>query len=222
MGKPQLKRAPRQPVHRKKHGNLVRVKEATPSLYELAKGLNGLPALEARLAVKWGNDPRFSQARQSPIRWKLERYPFDRELAEVVAWDWARTIIEATLTVPFGDPLPRWVIGFFNNMARDAPASFCIGLDADTEGRAAWQAVERLDEYGVKTHKFYQVTQMLWTVLPSAERTRLKRCPQCSIWFVDSTKNRISKRCSPKCTTATWTRARRREAGHRQYKRPRG
>jgi predicted RNA-binding Zn ribbon-like protein len=47
------------------------------------------------------------------------------------------------------------------------------------------------------------------------KRRRLKRCPQCGIWFVDKTRPGVMARCSASCTNKWWTLGRRREAGHR-------
>ncbi len=43
---------------------------------------------------------------------------------------------------------------------------------------------------------------------------RLKRCLLCQAWFVDSSKNRSTARCSDACTWKWWSRNRRKEAGH--------
>jgi hypothetical protein len=39
-------------------------------------------------------------------------------------------------------------------------------------------------------------------------RDRLRRCPQCQRWFVDTTRNKSARRCSPDCTIA-WSNAQR-------------
>jgi hypothetical protein len=49
-------------------------------------------------------------------------------------------------------------------------------------------------------------------------RDRLKRCGTCRRWFVDQTRNKSQLRCSSPCTVAWWTRRRRREAGHSEYR----
>lgn len=43
---------------------------------------------------------------------------------------------------------------------------------------------------------------------------RLKRCQFCQIWFVDTSKNRSTARCSDPCTWKWWDRNRRKSAGH--------
>jgi hypothetical protein len=50
---------------------------------------------------------------------------------------------------------------------------------------------------------------------------RLKRCEVCRRWFADTTRNRSKLRCGiGACTTSrAWSRARRRAAGHAQYRR---
>jgi hypothetical protein len=47
--------------------------------------------------------------------------------------------------------------------------------------------------------------------------TRLKRCPVCLAWFVDTAKNKSTTRCSTACTAKWWTRSRRKQEGHKQY-----
>lgn len=40
---------------------------------------------------------------------------------------------------------------------------------------------------------------------------RLKRCPVCALWFVDTSRNRATARCSATCTWKWWSRERRKE-----------
>ncbi len=47
---------------------------------------------------------------------------------------------------------------------------------------------------------------------------RLKRCPQCKEWFVDSTRNRSAIRCSVGCNDLWWSRNRRKKANHKHQK----
>lgn len=46
---------------------------------------------------------------------------------------------------------------------------------------------------------------------------RLKRCPVCRTWFVDTSKNKSTRRCSEKCTWRYWSRDRRKEE-HSKWK----
>jgi hypothetical protein len=43
---------------------------------------------------------------------------------------------------------------------------------------------------------------------------RLKRCPQCNRWFIDTSRNKRKERCSKSCTDRWWSRDRRKEARH--------
>ena len=43
---------------------------------------------------------------------------------------------------------------------------------------------------------------------------RLKRCQACKTWFVDTSKNRSTLRCSDPCTWKWWDRNQRKNAGH--------
>jgi hypothetical protein len=54
-----------------------------------------------------------------------------------------------------------------------------------------------------------------WYYFPKNSGTRLKRCPVCRSWFVDTSKNRVTARCSSACTALWWSRDRRKAAGHR-------
>ena len=49
---------------------------------------------------------------------------------------------------------------------------------------------------------------------------RIKKCPVCTHWFADSTRNRSMDRCSRACTWQWWSRSRRRAAQHAQYREP--
>jgi predicted RNA-binding Zn ribbon-like protein len=44
--------------------------------------------------------------------------------------------------------------------------------------------------------------------------TRLKRCPVCQTWFVDTTRNKSMLRCSRECTLRWWDYNQRKKAGH--------
>jgi predicted RNA-binding Zn ribbon-like protein len=56
---------------------------------------------------------------------------------------------------------------------------------------------------------------LLTYVAGDPQWARLKRCEQCTRWFVDTSRSNIARRCSPDCTSRWWTRTRRRAAGHR-------
>jgi hypothetical protein len=44
---------------------------------------------------------------------------------------------------------------------------------------------------------------------------RLKKCPQCKLWFVDRTRNKKKERCSSDCTWKWWSWGRRKAEGHK-------
>jgi len=54
-----------------------------------------------------------------------------------------------------------------------------------------------------------------WYYFHAKVGVRLKRCPVCQNFFVDTSKNRVTVRCSTACTDEWWTRARRKDAGHK-------
>jgi hypothetical protein len=60
---------------------------------------------------------------------------------------------------------------------------------------------------------------MVWRCLFVEEWQRLRRCPTCHKWFVDTTRNKVMVRCSKSCTDKWWTLDRRRAQGHRSAKR---
>lgn len=62
------------------------------------------------------------------------------------------------------------------------------------------------------------VAFLLWELFRGPAWARLKRCPRCGRWFADETKNRTQRWCSEDCHNRAWTRARRREAKHAQYR----
>ena len=64
-------------------------------------------------------------------------------------------------------------------------------------------------------------TLLLWAIKTYAGKdvaARIKKCQYCNRWFADVTRNRSRLRCSSRCTWRTWNRPKRREAGHRQYR----
>ncbi len=85
---------------------------------------------------------------------------------------------------------------------------------ASNEHRAAWLWITYTDSRG-------SALRLLWFVLQNPAQHRLKRCLQCSRWFVDPTRNSSKARCSSECTEKWWDRARRRQARHAQYRRQR-
>jgi len=48
-------------------------------------------------------------------------------------------------------------------------------------------------------------------------RDRLKRCQRCERWFVDSSRNKSARRCTPECTVA-WSNAQRSRSARRRAK----
>lgn len=73
------------------------------------------------------------------------------------------------------------------------------GPRAPAERRLAWALAHALGIVGL-------------FVLPDRGWTRLKRCRQCSLWFVDQTKPRTGVFCGSRCRERYWNRPHRHEA----------
>jgi uncharacterized C2H2 Zn-finger protein len=65
------------------------------------------------------------------------------------------------------------------------------------------------------------VVECIWHLLRDPDADRLKKCPRCGTWFTDVSKKLAQVYCSRPCVNQAWSRAARRAAGHKQYRRSR-
>ena len=119
---------------------------------------------------------------------------------EVAAWERAERIVTA-------QPLAQ-AVEMFNSEARACPMHLQVELVQDETSTFIASQERHGDRRG-------DVLRYLWWYyFPKNEWRRLKNCPVCQSWFVDTSKNRVTVRCSSACTAKWWNRDRRKEAGH--------
>ncbi len=169
--------------------------------------------------------------------------------ADLEAWGTAEEILMEALGRPLEEALPPAAARRFNALADQIPVTLyaTVGNAGELENPTPlddhpWQHIrdkwseeteppELLEDWVFGEHRpasFWltysdprgSALRLLWFVLQNPLRHRLKRCPKCAQWFVDSTRNNSKARCSLICTAKWWDRARRREAGHAQYRSP--
>lgn len=102
-------------------------------------------------------------------------------------------------------PIRFWRLAFwnFNRMAKENPISLHVKpvrspknmIEFKTDGPTT------MGQFAVYSLWLYFFREGGWE--------RLKRCPQCGRWFVDSSRNKNKKRCSPECTWDWWNWSRR-------------
>jgi|GEM_PF-2166806 len=67
-----------------------------------------------------------------------------------------------------------------------------------------------------RTRGAERILWLVWEIFfQKVDLARLKKCDVCGKWFVDRTKNRSKKRCSPPCTWQYWSWGERKQAGHK-------
>lgn len=110
------------------------------------------------------------------------------------AWTLAKSIVSASSLVQAGKT--------FTDYAAQHPVNMYVEVTEETP-RTAFSS---RDEIGTA----------LWHLWLFYFRDhgweRLKPCPICHIWFVDTSKNRSTARCSSACTWKWWSRSRRKQA----------
>lgn len=121
------------------------------------------------------------------------------------------SMLEAELPLGSGSSLSRQLVKRFNRLAEEAPVTLQI-LEMELPKWGAKGARRHTQPtIGVSENPMAGLLLTpLWWALQTPALNRLRRCPQCSKWFVDRTRNRSAKRCSKRCTWAWWNRPRRR------------
>jgi hypothetical protein len=140
----------------------------------------------------------------------------------------------------FERPLPREAAEVFNALAASLPAVFYIGTDEEDADELPtgpeWRLTLMAKDKSQPRDERYPaellarggtrypdrrgiVLHLLRAFLSNPDRHRLKRCAQCSRWFVDTTLIAGQARCSEKCTWAFWSRERRAAVGLARAKR---
>lgn len=187
----------------KKARTFVRADIPLQSLQVLAEGLNRLPGYPARL----GGRQRLKQT-QTPSAIRLlapEANPWlaARAFLEVLAPVWGKVEEKPALDLENLSPKAREaLLGL-------APLQLIGGEVRQVRQPERWTERDALES----------VRGFLRGLLGDSVADRVKRCAQCHRWFVDATKNHLAARCSRRCTWQWWSRSRRRERGHSQYRR---
>jgi hypothetical protein len=105
---------------------------------------------------------------------------------------------------------PEFAIKYFNRLAKGYRVSLAVhGYKIPENGISTIiPAIEK------KTPMQYALWDLWQFVFGNKGWERLKICPQCGVWFVDSSKNKEKERCSKECTNKWWSYKRRKEANH--------
>lgn len=174
----------------KRNFQLVRGREAFIRRKQvLASPLGGLQIIAGHLNELTGLRSQFVES---------DRPSFVKD--EVEAWELAERIVS--------QPLAQ-AVDLYNGEARKLPMLVQVELvQGETSTFLASQEKHGDRRGDVLRH-------LWWYYFPKNDWRRLKNCPVCRNWFVDTSKNRVTARCSSECTAHWWSRDRRKAAGHR-------
>jgi hypothetical protein len=119
-------------------------------------------------------------------------------------------VVEAALGAPY-PTIPRGAVDAFDTLAAGHPVEYTVRR---INLRGPW--VLNIDH----RTRISLVGQSAWGIMAAwlafyfmnPQRDRLRRCQQCSRWFVDMTRNKSALRCSRACTIA-WSNAQRDKKG---------
>jgi hypothetical protein len=154
------------------------------------------------------------------------------------AWAAAREIVEGTADRSIHAPVPWPTLMRFNEIAGQTPVVYQAWRyreKGETVKNTTWEESEVapigthyipqealwdpkrppgqsktiLEMRWLATSPRAEVVALLKDYLMNPQRDRLKRCRQCSRWFVDGTRNKSSLSCSRVCTIK-WSNAKRR------------
>jgi len=99
-------------------------------------------------------------------------------------------------------PLPQLAIRFFNQWAKENPVRLVLRIGETGRIEAGHQSETEAEGALCALWQFY---------FQGDAWKRLKRCPECRIWFVDETRNAKKTRCTRRCTNKWWSRKWRKE-----------
>lgn len=177
----------------------VRGRSPSRALEDLAWFLNKLPEMSGGMAEAWKEAERVVQfVVPDPNRTRAIR----------------RLLGTPPDLMPPRMPSLEDAAWAFNRMTKRLPSRLTIRADRQARGRVVF----RPDVTG--PGEAHLAAWMLWRFFfPDEGWRRLKRCPQCRKWFVDTTKNRTKTFFPDSCKDRWWNRERRRGAGHRTNQR---
>lgn len=175
---------------RKRNFKIVRGREAFIRRKQvLASPLGGLQIIAGHLNELTGLRSQFVES---------DRPSFVKD--EVDAWELAERIVS--------QPLAQ-AVDLFNEEARSLP----MLLQAELVQGETSTFIASSAKHGNRREDVLR--NLWWYYFPKNDWRRLKNCLVCHNWFVDTSKNRVTVRCSSECTAQWWSRTRRKEAGHR-------
>ena len=182
-----------------KKSTIVRLQEIHQVLEDLRRRFNALP--EYRTEYESVSTPKLRAIMVGPSDYEV--------------WKVAERILIKCKNMSAREALPSSVVRQFNALAERAPFTFII---QQRQEKGARQTLLAFAPQMRSRWNVYRATQLLWAVLQHPGRARLKRCPACKQWFVDSVKNSTKQYCSTGCKWKWWDRERRREAGHQHQR----
>ena len=177
----------------KKKFNLVQGESDLDGLSYIASKLNKIGELQGEELSAWKEGEDILEAMtDQPGRDSIYKKEPDRSVGTFL------TMLSSRYREPNRQPipLPQYAINTFNRWAMENPVRLQL-----RRGESGIEAGHQ------STTESGSVLCVLWEFYFHKERyKKLKRCPECRLWFVDDTKNTIKSRCSRKCTNRWWSR----------------
>lgn len=128
---------------------------------------------------------------------KLERWEREQAIERLRAWELAENIIESTSLMRAAEQ--------FTDCAKEYPSRMEV----------LWHASQPIAVLSMPLRETEVALHSVWNYFFHSQGwTRLKRCKLCGKWFLDTSKNKSTVRCSRACTWKWWSRDRRRAASH--------
>lgn len=118
---------------------------------------------------------------------------------EVAAWERVEDIITHS---------PAQAVDLFNEQAKHLPMLLQVEWALEEPAPFIASLKKSGDQHGEALRHLW------WYYFRGKGWTRIRRCPVCFSWFVDTSKNRVTVRCSSACTAKWWSRDRRKNANH--------
>lgn len=180
-------------------------------LKQIAVHLNKIPDMGGKMAEVWKKAEWIIKSLVDPLPVRNEIPPRSLQSGRLFI---RKTLLGGPPTRKLG--LIRWWRAAkmdFNGWAEENPVPLSIELDRSPENKIEFKTgVSHPDDaqFAIYLLWLYFFKDRGWE--------RLKRCPQCGKWFVDTSSNKNKSRCSMECTWKWWDRPKRKEAGHGRKK----
>jgi hypothetical protein len=160
-----------------------------------------------------------------PSTWPADHVAHVREQERILHWGWEQAREVAALGASHAR-LPTAIVRPLRALAEAVPVTYQVAIKRSDQGSKTWDSTgssrsrytvrlpsPRTDVLLEQASPSAALRGLTLVVgyLRSAQRHRLRRCPQCRGWFVDETRNNSAQRCSRACTIA-WSNAQRKES----------